>query len=1151
MLKILSLFLFLIPAFANNGQQVSVLLDAGVSTLSVLNTGNVGGMIGMSVSPGSFVRLGVTFTTIPVPPASGTTYAPCVSPCTASVNRQWGQQYYFIERLDINGDPFSPRQISTAGFAYNTNACGSAGTLPMIEPAVTTTSPLPMPREVIGQDCFVDRARLTLQSPHASTGIRLFIRIHSPSYNVLAPGRYDGKAEVQINSGAWQVLNEADSNLTPADEARYLVQADNPLTPNTGSFPKVGGSVMVRDYTLAIPNGTIGSGDTTVNIGWRFRGTEGFTSGFRILEMVLIESTDCDVTNLAKTGTATVGTCSSHGWSSGDDILIRGAPGERMVFNGMRHLSAVTSNTFTFANCDYSSGGSKLTSCVLADGNWAPPVNRDPNTNTATQQAHTYASRMLVARSAFTYTDPSTWTAPVGGDPVRGQKLFQTGNGSGTTGQHDQLVIGNMPYLNYTFHNAVCASCHSPSGADIKYYGFSNESIIQRSIIHGYAYQDGLDMAAYIRGNAIAVPTQARPWNPPFQTGPGMASGTFTKAATTLTSVVVSSNVGTFTVPGGHGYTTGQPVTTSGATVDTDLNATCTITVTSSTAFTCSTVSVANGTYTESTLQITMANDFAAGCGVDCQTTYGYDDMLSSISDTTKWVYSANIEPRTITWPYQFPDWDRYYLPAVFPGDVYPSADFLNSPQYLAYLSNLSSVTPGSFASYKSNNYTLDAPPPDGNSLFRLAQLWMGNDAEANNLFSQTYPAGQAVTAGAVYPSQWNLFRQSVTQQASIASWTLMVEYKLLGLYGQMMADINGTPTATDCNPPWGHPGKWLFYMGPHVEKMFPGTTTQGWQSDHELLSNAWYTLTPAIGSGACYDTAGTQIDTSYLEKFFALLGVRRANGYVSVIMEQILSPQAGRNQTNLDFYAGRTGLDWGGLLRRNDFDYHRSPSYQWFTSSAWSTVVDKHLANIVAFINPAYHDATYWRTTIDNIASVLGVSSTNCSFAGGSSTSQAAYLAYLPGGTENPCNFLASYLTYWTLYGANSTNITTVKTFAATLWPSHNFQLDIDAATEGDTGDYGSGNLTATGSHVITFSTKCPTVTHGLLIAGGGALSEIPAITANACTPGSTGTITVTTTIAHPNGWKATGGCSTASLYPNYDLGLSSEWFRCKNMYP
>ncbi len=71
-----------------------------------------------------------------------------------------------------------------------------------------------------------------------------------------------------------------------------------------------------------------------------------------------------------------------------------------------------------------------------------------------------------------------------------------------------------------------------------------------------------------------------------------------------LTSIVVLTNVGTVTTVSDNGLKVNDRIVVSGATVDTDLNGTYKIaTVTNSKVFTIATVSVANATYTDATLQ--------------------------------------------------------------------------------------------------------------------------------------------------------------------------------------------------------------------------------------------------------------------------------------------------------------------------------------------------------------------------------------------------------------------------------------------------------------------------------------------------------------------------------------------------------------------
>jgi hypothetical protein len=67
---------------------------------------------------------------------------------------------------------------------------------------------------------------------------------------------------------------------------------------------------------------------------------------------------------------------------------------------------------------------------------------------------------------------------------------------------------------------ARCADCHARDGRDLKYFNYSNASIIARSRFHGLTTQEGEQIASYIRN--LALPNPGRPWNPPYQPGPGL-----------------------------------------------------------------------------------------------------------------------------------------------------------------------------------------------------------------------------------------------------------------------------------------------------------------------------------------------------------------------------------------------------------------------------------------------------------------------------------------------------------------------------------------------------------------------------------------------------------------------------------------------------
>jgi hypothetical protein len=58
----------------------------------------------------------------------------------------------------------------------------------------------------------------------------------------------------------------------------------------------------------------------------------------------------------------------------------------------------------------------------------------------------------------------------------------------------------------------------------LKYFNYSNWSIEARSVFHGLTPKQGQQIASYIRSLTLPAPVQARPWNPPYQPGPGMDS---------------------------------------------------------------------------------------------------------------------------------------------------------------------------------------------------------------------------------------------------------------------------------------------------------------------------------------------------------------------------------------------------------------------------------------------------------------------------------------------------------------------------------------------------------------------------------------------------------------------------------------------------
>jgi hypothetical protein len=116
----------------------------------------------------------------------------------------------------------------------------------------------------------------------------------------------------------------------------------------------------------------------------------------------------------------------------------------------------------------------------------------------------------VLPAAAFVEEDPNRW-APPRPDPndiSAGKALWYNA----------PLVADNRAGAP-TIH-AHCADCHAQDGRDLKYFNFSNASIVARSQFHGLSALQGEQIASYIR--QLPVPNPGRPWNPPYQPGPGL-----------------------------------------------------------------------------------------------------------------------------------------------------------------------------------------------------------------------------------------------------------------------------------------------------------------------------------------------------------------------------------------------------------------------------------------------------------------------------------------------------------------------------------------------------------------------------------------------------------------------------------------------------
>ena len=113
-----------------------------------------------------------------------------------------------------------------------------------------------------------------------------------------------------------------------------------------------------------------------------------------------------------------------------------------------------------------------------------------------------------IPASDFIEDDPATW-GPIltsNADLEQGKDLWYNA----------ALIEGN----NGPSIRATCNDCHTAEARDLKYFNYSNKSIIERAKFHGLTEREGEQIASWVRTQDFPAP--GRPWNPPYQPGPGL-----------------------------------------------------------------------------------------------------------------------------------------------------------------------------------------------------------------------------------------------------------------------------------------------------------------------------------------------------------------------------------------------------------------------------------------------------------------------------------------------------------------------------------------------------------------------------------------------------------------------------------------------------
>ena len=256
-------------------------------------------------------------------------------------------------------------------------------------------APTVLPLEAIGPDGYAESAALPVTDGAAAA--RLHLTLHRPAYRDASTNPARGaKASVRLNGGPWVgITNETAACAGP--EAAYGCLSD-----------------AYHTLRLSLPAAALGPfADGRNALELRFNGTDGFTSGFRVLAL--------DVRS-----------------ASGASLL---APG------------------------------------------------------------------------AFVQDDPAAWAAPSSdpADIAEGRRLWE------------EAPLVESPLVD-TELRASCASCHARDGRDLKYFNYSNWAIQERAQFHRLSPEEAEQIASFVRSLDAPAPINARPWNPPYQPGPGLDS---------------------------------------------------------------------------------------------------------------------------------------------------------------------------------------------------------------------------------------------------------------------------------------------------------------------------------------------------------------------------------------------------------------------------------------------------------------------------------------------------------------------------------------------------------------------------------------------------------------------------------------------------
>jgi len=438
---------------------------------------------------------------------------------------------------------------------------------------------------------------------------------------------------------------------------------------------------------------------------------------------------------------------------------------------------------------------------------------------------------------------------------------------------------------------ASCSSCHAPDGRDLQYFGYSNNAIVKRSQFHGLSETQGKQIATFLRYTLRNVPNAplGRPWNPPYQPGPGLDAAPANWAAGAgLGAVLTNASDGLKAL---FGKDVKQPLALSQADIDA--------------------VMTAKGTLNVREIAIPMQfPDWNAWL----PTIHPLDvwpDTGAKTGSFLKGGVFGNGSKNPLAFFKQLTDWlDSHQDPNGMHGD-YSHLTPDQRVQVQGLMTNSGWETYNFLGGGRGGHEGPDPNNPWG------AQV--GASVLQARADAATTSAG---LAGAFsYKSFIERSTSSLLHWLAVEQWGLVQQY---GLEGNQANFIGDKDSATGAWKGRGEALGWpfnapsTFYLAPHMLYEQDGTRENyfAWEQNDIVGSyyrtNQWYQLQMTINAGGQSGWSNYPMDWPYLTGFDALLGQTvgddspekldaRATHFVRLVEGQIKSAQYVDNSLGLD----------------------------------------------------------------------------------------------------------------------------------------------------------------------------------------------------------------------------------------------------------